>query len=65
MIRLTEKVERAAKIAYLDEFILGLKDEYYTIVEGVRLSGVKDKVGLARTFYNSPKILIMDEAQVL
>ena len=27
-----ERMERAAKIACLDEFILGLKDNYYTIV---------------------------------
>ena len=60
-----ERLERAAKIACLDEFILGLKDEYYTIVgeRGVRLSGgQRQRVGLARAFYNSPKILIMDEA---
>ena len=60
-----DRIEKASKIACLHDFILGLKDNYNTIIgeRGVRLSGgQRQRVGLARAFYNSPKILIMDEA---
>ncbi len=60
-----EEVERAAKLANIDEFIKSLPDGYDIIVgeRGVKLSGgQKQRVSIARVFLKNPPILILDEA---
>ena len=60
-----EKVERAAQIAQVNEFIDQLPQGFATFLgeRGVRLSGgQRQRVGLARAIYSSPSVLILDEA---
>ncbi|CAI2513752.1 ABCB family ABC transporter ATP-binding protein/permease [Serratia plymuthica] len=60
-----EEIERAAKLAHIHEFIVGLPDGYETRVgeRGLKLSGgEKQRVAIARTILKNPAILVFDEA---
>ncbi|MGQ9366578.1 ABCB family ABC transporter ATP-binding protein/permease [Azospirillum sp. ST 5-10] len=60
-----EEVERAARLAHIHDFVLGLPDGYRTMVgeRGLKLSGgEKQRVAIARTILKDPAILMFDEA---
>jgi len=60
-----EAIKKAAKIAHLHEFVMGLADGYETWVgeRGITLSGgQKQRLAIARTLLLNPRIIIMDDA---
>ena len=60
-----EEIERACRIASIDEFIKRQPDGYNTMVgnRGLKLSGgEKQRLSIARVILKDPKILILDEA---
>ena len=60
-----ERLEQAAKIANIHEFVMGLPLKYNTIVgrDGVGLSqGQKQRILIARAVYKKPDFIFLDEA---
>ncbi|QII51138.1 ABC transporter ATP-binding protein [Bacillus paralicheniformis] len=60
-----EEIQRAAKMAHLEQLIESLPDGYETQVgeRGLKLSGgQKQRIAIARMFLKNPPILILDEA---
>jgi ATP-binding cassette subfamily B protein len=59
------EIEAAARAANIHDFVMGLPDQYDTVVgeRGYRLSGgEKQRVALARVILKNPRILVLDEA---
>lgn len=60
-----ERVKRAAKMAYINEFIESTKYGYETFAgeSGINISGgQKQRIAIARAFYRKSRIIIFDEA---
>lgn len=60
-----DAIERAARLAGVDEFALKFPDGYDTLTgeRGAKLSGgQKQRISIARVFLKDPPILILDEA---
>ena len=59
------EIEKAARLAQIHDFIVGLPKGYHTQVgeRGLKLSGgEKQRIAIARTILKNPRILILDEA---
>lgn len=60
-----EQIQKAVRMAYLDDFIASLQDGLNTVIgeRGVLLSGgQKQRVAIARAFLKDAPIIILDEA---
>lgn len=60
-----EEVRKVCKKAYIDDYIMSLKDKYDTLIGegGVNLSGgQKQRIAIARTLLLDTKIILFDEA---
>ncbi len=60
-----EEVREVCKKAYIDDYIMSLKNQYETIIGegGVNLSGgQKQRIAIARTLLINTKIILFDEA---
>ena len=60
-----KSIERAARLARVDQFLSGLPDGLDTVIgdHGIKLSGgQRQRIALARALYRDPPIMILDEA---
>ena len=60
-----DQVQRALKLAYLNDFVQSLDNGIHTSVgeRGIQLSGgQRQRIGIARALYHNAKVLIFDEA---
>jgi ATP-binding cassette subfamily B protein len=60
-----DKVQKAAHLAQISDFIEGLQAQYETYVgeRGIRLSGgQRQRIGIARALYTEASIIVFDEA---
>ena len=58
-------IRKYAKLAYLDDYIMSLPDQYDTVLgeSGVNLSGgQKQRLSIARTLAKESKVILFDEA---